>query len=127
MLVVKNSVARRAFKDSVLAPLVALIEGPCGIVFAKDEPVAASKALYDFFKAHEQLKLQGGVLKDKDKMLDKKDIEMLAKLPVKAVLRAQVVMMLKSPITGVVMVLNQTLRKFVYCLEQIKNKKASAK
>jgi len=67
------------------------------------------------------------VLKDKDKMLDKKDIEMLAKLPVKAVLRAQVVMMLKSPITGVVMVLNQTLRKFVYCLEQIKNKKASAK
>jgi large subunit ribosomal protein L10 len=124
MLVVKNSVARRAFKSSGLESLVGLIEGPCGIVFAKDEPVAASKALYTFFKAHEQLKLEGGALKDKDKILDKKDIETLAKLPSKEVLRAQAVMTLKSPITGFVMVLNQALRKFVYCLDQIKNKKS---
>lgn len=127
MLVVKNSVARRAFNDSGLESLVALIEGPCGIVFAKDEPVAVSKALYDFFKTHEQLKLEGGILKDEGRILQKKDIETLAKLPAKEVLRAQVVTMLKGPITGIVMVLSQTLRKFVYCLEQIKNKKASAK
>ena len=119
--VVKNSVARRAFKDSGLDFLISLVEGTCGVVFAKDEPVAASKALYDFAKTHESLKLEGGALKDK--FLEKKDIEALAKLPSREVLRAQVVMTLKSPITGVVMVLHQTLRKFVYCLDQIKNKK----
>lgn len=120
MLVVKNSVARRAFRDCGLESLIALIEGPCGIVFAKDEPVAASKALYDFAKTHENLKLEGGALKDKT--LAKKDIEGLAKLPSREILRAQAVMTLKSPITGFVMVLSQTLKKFVYCLEQIKTK-----
>jgi large subunit ribosomal protein L10 len=125
MLVAKNSVARRAFKDSGFESLLTLVEGPCGIVFAADEPVAASKALYDFAKAHENLKLQGGALKDK--ILAKSDIESLAKLPTKEVLRAQAVMTLKSPISGFVIVLNQALRKFVYCLDQIKSKKASIK
>ncbi|TRZ48873.1 50S ribosomal protein L10 [bacterium] len=121
MLVAKNSVTRRAFKDSGFESLIALVVGPCGIVFAREEPVAASKALWDFAKAHENLKLEGGALKDK--ILAKNDIESLARLPSKEVLRAQAVMTLKSPITGFVMVLNQTLRKFVYCLDQIKKRK----
>jgi len=121
MLVVKNSVARRAFKDSGLEPLIALVEGPCGIVFANEEPVAVSRTLYNFAKAHENLKLEGGAFEDK--ILAKNDIESLAKLPAKEMLRAQVVMMLQSPISGFVIVLNQALRKLVYCLDQIKNKK----
>jgi large subunit ribosomal protein L10 len=125
LLVVKNSVAKRALKDSGLESLITLIEGPCGIVFGKDEPVATSKALYDFFKAHEQLKLEGGFLKDK--ILNKKDIEALARLPSKEILRAQAVITLKSPISGLVRVLSNTLRKFVYCLEQIKQKQSTKK
>jgi large subunit ribosomal protein L10 len=123
LFVVKNSVARRAFKDSGLEPLVESIEGPCGLVFAKEEPVGASRALCNFLKEHEQLKLEGGALKDK--FLEKKDIEYMARLPFKEVLRAQVVMALNSPISGLVITLNQILAKFVYCLEQIKQKKTN--
>jgi len=123
LFVVKNSVARRALKESGLAALIPSVEGPCGLVFAKDEPVGVSKVLFDFSKGNEQLKLDGGCLQDK--ILEKKDIEILAKLPSKQTLRAQVVMALNSPISGLVITLNQVLAKFVYCLDQIRQKKTS--
>ncbi len=123
LFVAKNSIARRALKDSKLEDLVKFVEGPCGLVFAKGEPVDATRALYKFYREHEQLKLECVLLQDK--ILDTKDIETLARLPNKEVLRAQVVTNLKSPITGLVYVLKQTLRKFVYCLDQIKQKKST--
>lgn len=123
LFVVKNSVARRAFKNSTLEPLIKNIDGPCGLVFVKDEPVAVSKALCDFTKEHEKLKLEGGALNDK--IIEKKDIEQMSKLPSKEVLRAQVVCALNSPISGLVITLNQVLAKFVICLDQIKQKKTN--
>lgn len=123
LFVVKNSVARRALDSAGLKQMLKYIEGPCGLVFAEDEPVGTSKVLYAFVKDHEQLKLEGGLLKDK--VLEKQDIESLAKLPSLEVLRAQVVMTLNSPISGLVITLNQVLAKFVYCLDQIKQKKTS--
>jgi len=123
LFVVKNSVARRALKDSGLEVLVKNIEGPCEMVFIKEEPVAVSKSLFEFVKEHEQLKIEGGSLKDK--VLERSDIEAMSKLASKEVLRAQVVMTLNSPISGIVITLNQILAKFVYCIDQIKQKKES--
>ena len=123
LFVVKNSVARRAFKDSVLEPLIKNIDGPCGLVFIKDEPVGASQVLCNFTKDHEQLKLEGGFLKDK--IIEKSDIEHMSRLPSKEVLRAQLVGAINSPISGLVITLNQVLAKFVICLDQIKQKKTS--
>jgi large subunit ribosomal protein L10 len=116
-------VAQRAFKDSKLELLVKNIEGPCGLVFIKEEPVSVSRILCNFAKEHEQLKLTGGFLKDR--ILEKSDIESLSKLPSKEALRAQVVMALNSPISGLAIALNQILTKFVCCLDQIKQKKSS--
>lgn len=123
LFVVKNSVARRALKEIGQEELLTSIEGPCGLVFVKDEPVGASKVLCDFLKDHEPLKLERGLIKDK--VIDKKYIESMSKLPSKGVLRAQVVGMLNSPISGLVITLNQVLAKFVICLDQIKQKKTS--
>src|SRR3989338_10042646 len=123
LFVVKNSVARRALKNCVPETLIKSVEGPCGLVFVKDEPVGTSKVLCNFQKEHEPLKLEGGFLKDK--VLEKKDIEALAKLPSREVLRAQVVMTLNSPISGLVITLNQVLAKIVYCIDQIKQKKTN--
>lgn len=121
LFVVKNTVARRALKGSGLELMIKAVEGPCGFVFVKEEPVAASKILCNFKKDHEKLRLEGGLLKDK--LLDKSGIEALAKLPSIEVLRARVVGSLNAPISGLVLVLNQVLKKFVICLDQIKQKK----
>lgn len=122
LFVVKNSVARRALKGSGLDSVVKSVEGPCGFVFVK-EPVEASKVLCNFSKDHDKLKLEAGCLKDK--VLAAKDIEAMAKLPPMEVLRAQAVGALKAPISGIVIVLNSTLKKLVVCLDQIKTKKSS--
>jgi len=121
LFVTKNSVARRALKNSALENITPFIQGPCGLIFIKDEPVGVSKILCEFVKAHEQLKLEGGIFKDK--VINVSDIQNLAKLPPKEILRTQLVIGLKSPIFNIVMVLKGNLRKVVYCLQQIKDKK----
>lgn len=121
LFVVKNSIARRALKDAGLEQVIKALEGPCGLVFTGDDPVGASKVLYNFSREHENLKLEGAFIEKK--VLTKKDIEDLARLPAKEVLRAKAVIILKAPISGIVGVLNQALRKFVYCLDQVKKKK----
>jgi len=57
------------------------------------------------------------------KLIGKSEIESLAKLPSREVLILHTVCALKSPINGIVMVLKGNLRKLVFCLEQIKQKK----
>jgi large subunit ribosomal protein L10 len=123
LFVVKNSVARRALQGSGLEVLLKAVEGPCGMVFAKDDAVNTSKVLFNFAKEHEKLKLEAGFLEDK--LLEAKDIERLAKLPTQYALRTQLILTLKSPLSGLVMTLNQSLRKIVVCLDQIKKKKPS--
>jgi len=123
LFVAKNSVARRALTTLGIEPIIKAIQGPCGLIFARDEAVNASKVLYNFTKDHEQLKLEAGLLGDK--VLETKDIVSLAKLPSRDILRAQVVGILKSPINGLVKTLSNTLKKLVVCLDQIKTKKTS--
>jgi large subunit ribosomal protein L10 len=120
MLVVRNNTARRALAGQNEA-ILNFVQGPCGFVFSKKEPVEASKVLFNFTKDHAALILEGGLLKDK--LLNSKDIEALAKLPSREVLLTKTVMAIKSPITGFVFVLKGNLRKLVFCLEQIKQKK----
>ncbi|MFA5089511.1 MAG: 50S ribosomal protein L10 [Candidatus Omnitrophota bacterium] len=123
IFVVKNSITRRVLKERGLDELAKSVDQPCGILFIKDDPIIISKALYDFSKGHDQFKFEGGFLDDK--VVSSKDIETLSKLPAKEVLRAQAVMAIKSPLSGIVGVLNAALRKFVYCLEQVKNTKGA--
>lgn len=117
LFVVKNSVAKRALRDSGMELLINSIEDPCGLVFVKEEPIAASRVLCNFLKEREKSELVGGLLKER--LLNRQDIESIARLPSIEVLRLEVVMALNSPIAGLVMSLSQILAKFVYCLEQI--------
>jgi large subunit ribosomal protein L10 len=122
LLVVKNSLARRAMKELGLENLISSIQSPCGMIFFKDEPVDTSRILCAFRKEHEKLVLEGGLLQDK--LLTLKDIEIMSTLPSKDALRGKVVMVLNLPIVKLVTVLNQTLKKFVYCLDQIRQGKS---
>ena len=120
-LVVKNTVAQRALKESGAESLIGLVSGPCGLIFVKDDPVAVSKVLFDFARDHEHLKLHGG--SSGKRFFERKDLEAISRIPSKTILRAQFVMILNSPISRLVTGLKQNLTKLVYCLDQIKNKK----
>lgn len=122
LFVVKNSVVKRALKSCGHEAILPKIEGPCAMVFSSEEPVDTTKALYEFNRRNENLKLLCGFMKEK--VLEKADIVELAKLPGKEALRAKLVMLLNSPISRLAMALNWNLKKLVICLEQIKNKKS---
>lgn len=121
LFVVKNTIARRALQAAGKEELVKSVDGPCGFVFSP-EPVDASKALFTFAKDHDKLKLEGGVLNES--MISAQQIVALAKLPSREVLLAQTCGAMKAPITGFVMVLKGNLRKLVFALEQVRQKKA---
>jgi len=124
MLVAKNSIIKRAFSGTTGSEgISALIQGPCSVVFAKDDPAASAKVLYDFRKVHESLKFKAGLLKDK--VLDASAIEALAKLPSRNVLIAKAVCTIKSPLSSLVFVLSANMRKLLYALEEVKKKKQS--
>ena len=119
--VVKNSIALRAMQELGLEGLISSIQSPCGLVFFKDEPVDTSRILCAFRKEHEKLILAGGQLQDK--LLTLKDIEVMSTLPSKDALRGKLVVALNAPLSKLAIVLSQCLKKFVYCLDQIRQSK----
>src|SRR5947207_10649823 len=59
--VIKNTMVRRALKDTAYGALERLLEGPNGWVFAYEDPVMLSKALVKFADDNEKLTIKGGV------------------------------------------------------------------
>ena len=121
LLVAKNSLSKRIFKQKKLTNLEESVEGPTGIIFVEDEPVTVSKILVEFGKTHEALKVRAGIMNDK--VLTKSDIETLSKLPSRDVLIAKVVGGIKAPLNNLYGVLSQLLRKPLLVLKAIADKK----
>ena len=122
-LVVKNSLCKRAFSEIGIKGLDEHFEGTCGVTFGESDPVIASKVLVDFAKENEKRLLRGGYVDGE--VIAKSGIKELASLPSRDALLARLVGSLNSPISGMVGVLSGVLRKFVYALNAIKDKKES--
>lgn len=121
LLVTKNTLIRRALGDAQREGLNTFVDGPTALVFGCDDIADTSKVLTKFAQENQALILKGGFFRER--ILDKKDIEAIAKLPSCGALRAQVVLALKSPLAGLVFTLQGTLNKLVIVLEQIRIEK----
>lgn len=119
-LVVKNSIARRALKESKMDQLLKSIEGGVGIAFGGKDPFSTVKALVKFSKTHEQLDIHTGFLDGE--FISKEKIKEIAFLPSKEVLLMKLTRLINSPITGFVNVLAGTLRSLIYALQGYKEK-----
>jgi large subunit ribosomal protein L10 len=118
--VIKNSIAKRVFKSKGLETLFPILEGPCGIVWVKGDPVAVAKAIFNFSKENEGLKIKGGLLKNK--VISSQEVSQLATLPNREVLYAQLSQLLKTPLLLLVLTLREVPRRLVYVLNIIKEK-----
>ncbi len=120
--VVKNTLARIAAKKAERDDLNQMFVGPTAIAFGIDDAVSPAKILVDFAKEHDQLEIKGGALSGEVISLDK--VKSLAEIPPREVLLAKAFAGMKSPITGLVNVLQGNLRGLVQVLNQIKEQKA---
>jgi len=121
-MVVKNSILRVAFEKMKLTEEIQKIESGMGISFSGEDIVATCKTVAGFAKDHNKFKIKGAIIDGKPVTVDK--VKELANLPSRQVILTQVAVSMKSPITGFVNVLSGVLRKFVYCVDAIKTKKA---
>jgi ribosomal protein L10 len=79
LTVVKNSVARQAFKSVGLESAVALLEGPCAVAYGADSVVTVVRELLDLGREHKKLTVKAAVL-DGD-VFGADRIEELSKFP----------------------------------------------
>ncbi len=119
--VVKNRLAKLAFKDLKVEGVEPFLKGPTAIASSDADPVVPAKVLVDFAKDHEKLQLRAGFMDGL--VLDVKAIMALAKLPSREVLLAKMLGSLKAPADNLVNVLAAVPRGLVTALAAIRDSK----
>jgi large subunit ribosomal protein L10 len=123
MMVVRNNLLRRAFQEMELQQLLEYIQGELGIIYGTGDPIQVAKEIKRLTKEYEGLKLQAGYLEGK--VFDQKGMLKIAELPSRDMLYAQIVGLIKAPISNLVYVLKANINSLVNALRQIKEKKES--
>jgi large subunit ribosomal protein L10 len=119
--VYKNNLAKRALEELELGDAASHMDGPTAWTFSED-PVAPAKILKEFSSEVNFVAMCGGVLDGK--VVSKEQLEVLASLPSRDQLLAQVVGTIAAPLRNFVGTLNALPRNFVNVLDQIKKQKA---
>lgn len=122
--VVKNRLALRVLRDSALKDLAPHFTGPTAIAWGTRDPAALAKALEEFTKDHQGLTLKAGYIEGR--LVDVRGIKAIAALPAREVLVAQLLGLLKAPMTRLVGVLKGPHRMVVRALDEIARKKPAA-
>lgn len=120
-MVAKNTFIRIAAKEAGIEGLDAYLEHNTAVAFSAEDPVAPAKILNDFSEDHKALEIKAGILDGKVIALD--EVKALAELPSREELLAKLVGSMQAPISGLVNVLQGTIRNFVYTLEAVRQKK----
>jgi len=118
--VVKNSLTKIALKNAGFEALGDMLDGPSAVVIERGDTIATLKAVFEFAKTHEALKVTGGCFEGK--VLTGKELKAISALPSREVLIAQLLGVLQGPATNLVSVLQAPLRDFVSVLDAIAKK-----
>lgn len=122
--VVKNTLFRIAAGDELATALESFLAGPTGVVFASDDPVAPAKALKTFGDNVKAVNVKAAYIDGR--VVDAKQVSVLASLPSKQELLAKLVGSLASPLRGLVTVLSGNQSGLVRVLNAVREKKLAA-
>ncbi len=125
-MVVKNTLARRSCKEVGLDEMIPYLTGPTGLALANSDPVAPVRVIVDFIKQHKEKgkpEIKGAVVEGQ--VLTAAEAESMKNIPPREVLIAQVVGGIAAPLTGLVGGLQGVIRKLVYTLDAVREKKES--
>jgi len=121
--VIKNTLAKRAIKDTPLEKLVDSFAGPVAVAWTRSDPVLLAKVMMDFAKENKNLQYKDGILSGK--ILNFEEFVYLSRLPGKEELLGKLVYVLASPVRGFATSLNEIIAGFVRALSQVKEQKES--
>lgn len=123
--VVKNSLTRIALKNAGMTELAETLQGPSAVVIERGDAIGAIKAVFDFVKTHESVKVNGGYFDGK--YVTAAQLKAIASLPSREALLAHLLGALQAPAVNLVSVLQAPLRDLVGVLDQIAKKSPEQK
>ena len=123
-MVVKNTLALIALKDS---PIIAMREhftGPTAVAYNKTDAVMLAKALTKFAKDVPAVQFKAALLNGQ--LVPASEIQNIANLPSREELLSKLLYLMQHPIRGLAVVLNANLRNLAVVIDQIAKQKETA-
>lgn len=117
-VVVKNTLAQRAFQANGVSALDEHLAGPTGLVLAGSDPVGGAKVLSDFAREFERPAIRIGLVDGKPVTADQ--VKRLADLPSREVLLSQLAGYFQSPVAQLAGAMNGMLYQVVGALEALR-------
>ena len=121
--VVKNTLLSIASRETDLNALEGQLHGPLAVAIAHGDEVEATKALINFAKKNENLKIKAAVMGGK--ALSPEQLMIIAELPGREVLLGKLLSVMVGVQTSLVNVLSGVPRNFVQVLNAYREKKES--
>jgi large subunit ribosomal protein L10 len=119
--VVKNSMARSAFRETPLEPLGKSLEGPCALVTCEESVIEAAKALVEAAEEFTELKLKQAIVDGDPDLLT---VERLSKMKSRLELVGEIAMLVASPGRKVAACLQSPQAKIAGCLQAMVDRAA---
>ncbi len=120
-VVVKNTLALIALKDSPIIAMKEKFTGPTAIAFNASDAVALAKALTKFAKDVPAVQFKGALLDGQ--VVPASQIQAIASLPSRQELVSKLLFLLQSPMRGLVTVLQANIRNLAVVIDQIAKQK----
>ncbi len=120
-VVVKNTLAMIAVKDSPLVELREKFTGPTAVAYNRTDAVALAKALTRFAKDVPAVTFKGAMLNGQ--IVPAAQIQNIANLPSREELISKLLYVLQSPIRGLATVLAANIRNLAVVIDQIAKQK----
>jgi large subunit ribosomal protein L10 len=117
-VVVKNTLAIRAAKDTSLEQLNPHFAGPTAVAYHPKDVVAMAKLLTEVTRANPNIKFKAALVEGK--VVPTSEIQALAAMPAREVLIGKLMFMLKAPVQRLASVLKSPVRELGMVLNQVK-------
>jgi len=121
--VLKNTLARRAVKDTPFAKLADQMVGPLVYGISSD-PVATAKVMNEFARGNDKFVIKAGAMPNA--VISAKEVAALASMPSREELLAKLMGTMQAPVAQFVRTLNEVPSKFVRALAAVRDAKEKA-
>ncbi len=123
MVVVKNTLARRAARAAGYEPLSAELVGPVAMLFAVDDVSAPARILNEYIRANRKMVIKAGLLEGQ--VIKADAVTELADLPSREVLLSRLLGAMQAPLGNLASVLQAPVVKLARTLDALRSQKES--